>query len=96
MNYFKHHIKIEYQKITNLFGNIPDKVPRVITKKRIEVHDQSGEIYYTKKQIRFETSMLGSDLCDYSNADTVVEGIVSVSANAGANNIRDKKQTFSI
>ena len=40
--------------------------------------------------------MLGSDLCDYSNADIVVEGFVSVSANAGANNIRDKKQAFSI
>ena len=33
---------MEYQKITNLFGNIPDKVPRFITKKLIEGHDQSG------------------------------------------------------
>ena len=24
---------MEYQKITNLLGNIPDKVPRFITKK---------------------------------------------------------------
>ena len=27
------------QKITNLLGNIPDKVPRFITKKWIEFHD---------------------------------------------------------
>ena len=33
---------MEYQKITNLLGNITDKVPRFITKKGIEVHDQSG------------------------------------------------------
>ena len=33
---------MEYQKITNLLGNMPDKVPRFITKKCIEVHDQSG------------------------------------------------------
>ena len=34
---------MEYQKITNLLGNIPDKVRRFITKKWIEVRDQSGE-----------------------------------------------------
>ena len=71
---------MEYQKITNLLGNIPDKVPRFITKKWIEVHDQSREIYNTNKQIRFKTSMLRSDLCHYSDAYIVVKGIVTVSA----------------
>ena len=33
---------MEYQKITNLLGNIPDKVPKLITKKWIKVHDQSS------------------------------------------------------
>ena len=42
---------MEYQKITNLLGNIPDKVPTFINKKWIEVHDQSGETYNTNKQI---------------------------------------------
>ena len=32
---------MEYQKITNLLGNTPEKVPRFISKKWIEVHDQS-------------------------------------------------------
>ena len=73
-------MKMEYQNITNLLGNIPDKVPRFITKKWIEVHDQSGEIYNTNKQIRFKTSMLGSDLNDFSDAYIVVKGIVTVSA----------------
>ena len=40
----------------------------------IEVHDQSGETYNTNKQIRFKTSMLRSDLCDYSDAYIVVKG----------------------
>ena len=31
-------------------------------------------------QIRFKTSMLRSDLCDYSNAYIVVKGIVTASA----------------
>ena len=30
---------MEYQKITHLLSNIPNKVPRFITKKWIEVHD---------------------------------------------------------
>ena len=39
---FWHHIKMEYQKITNLRDTTSDNVPRSITKKWVEVHDQSG------------------------------------------------------
>ena len=59
-------------------GNTSDKVPRFITKKWIEVHDQSGEIYNTNKQIRFKTSMLRSDLRDFSDAYIVVKGKIIV------------------
>ena len=72
-------------------------MPRFTTKKWIEVHDQSGGAYNTNKQIRFKTSMLRSDLCDYSDACIAVKGIITASATDGDNNIRDKKkQTFSI
>ena len=33
---------MEYQMITSLLGTTSDNVPRFITKKWIEVHDQSG------------------------------------------------------
>ena len=56
---------MEYQQITNLLDTKSDKVPRFNTKKWIEVHDQSGKIYNTNKQIRFKTSMLRSELCNY-------------------------------
>ena len=72
---------MEYQKITNLLGNIPDKVPRFVTKKWMEVHDKSGTLedrYKSSKQIRFKTSMLRSDLCDYSDAYIVVKGDITV------------------
>ena len=82
---------MEYQRITNLLGNIPDKVTKFITKKWIKVHDQSGKIYNTNKQIRFKTSILRFDLCDFNDAYIVVKGIVTVSATNGVNNIRDKK-----
>ena len=55
---------------------MPDEVPRFITKKWIEVHDQSGSAedrYKPSKQITFKTSMLKSDLCDSSDAYVVYE-----------------------
>ena len=36
---------MENQKITNLLVNTSDKVPIFITKKWIEIHDQSRETY---------------------------------------------------
>ena len=54
---------MKYQKITNLLGNILDKVRRFSTKKWIELYDQSEETYNTNNQIRFKTSVLRSDLC---------------------------------
>ena len=53
-------------------------MPTFITKKWIEVHDQSEGTYSTNKQIRFKTSMLRSDLCDYSDAYIVVKGKINV------------------
>ena len=58
---FWYHIKMEYQKITNLLGTTPDEVPRFITRKWIEVHDQSGNAedrHKPSRQIRFKTSIL--------------------------------------
>ena len=83
---------MEYQKITNLLCNIPDKVPRFITKKWIEVHDQSGKTCNTNKQTRFKTSMLRSDLCDYSDEYIVAKGkIIVTNPN---NDAYDKKLAF--
>ena len=48
---------MEYQTITNLLGNIPDEVPRFITKKWIEIYDQSGNAenrYNPNKQINLK------------------------------------------
>ena len=85
---------MEYQKITNLLGNILDIVPRFITKKWIEVHDQSVGTYNTNKQIRFKTSMLRSDLCDFSDTYIVVKGNITV-ANPN-NNAYDKNLLLKI
>ena len=60
-----------------MLGTTLDEIPRFITKKRVEVHDQSGSAddrYKLNKQIRFKISMLRSDLCDYSDAYIAVKG----------------------
>ena len=80
---------MEYQKIVNLLGNTSDEVPRFITKKWIKVHDKSGKTYNTNNQIRFKTSMLRSDLCDYSDAYIVVKGKIIVTN--PRNDVYDKK-----
>ena len=52
-------------------------MPKFITKKWIENHDQSDcakNRYKPSKQIRFKTFMVRSDLCDYSDAYIVVKG----------------------
>ena len=71
---------MEYQKITNLLDTTLDNVPRFITKKRIEVHDQSCSAEDRDKP-RFKTSMLRSDLWDFSDAYIVVKGGVTASFN---------------
>ena len=71
---------MEYQKVTNLLGTTIDNVPRFITKKWVELHDQSGSAedrYKPNKQIRFKTSILRSDLRDFSNAYILVKGDIS-------------------
>ena len=52
---------MEFNKINNLLGAAHDKLPRLITKKWIEVQSQSGSTHNTSKPIRFMTSMLRSD-----------------------------------
>ena len=70
---------MEYQKITNL-GTTPNKMSRFVTKKWVEVHDQLGDAndrYKPNKPIRFKTSMLRSDLCNFSDAYIVAKGDIN-------------------
>ena len=67
---------MEYQKITKLLGTTLNEMPKFITKKSVEIHDQSGDVnerYKPNKPIRFITSMLRSDLCDFSDAYIVIK-----------------------
>ena len=86
---------MDYQKIKNLLDTAFGNVPRLIIKKWIEVHDQSGSAEDSCKpseQIRFKTSMFRSDLCNYGDAYIVVKGYITVTE--PNNNPFDKKIAF--
>ena len=71
---------MEFQKIVNFLDTTSDDkdLPRFVTKKWVEVYDQSGGNYNVNKEIRIKTSMLRSDLCDFSDAYIVVKGDIIV------------------
>ena len=71
---------MEFQKIINLLDTTSDDkdLPRFVTKKWIEVHDQSEKNYIINKEIRIKTPMLTSDLCDFSDAYIVVKREITV------------------
>ena len=71
---------MEFQKIVNFLDTTSDNkdLPKFVTKKLVEVYDQSQGNYDVNKEIRIKTSMLRSDLCDYSNAYIVVKGTITI------------------
>ena len=69
---------MEFQKIENFLNTKShENLPRFITKKWAEVYDQS-EGDNVKKEIRIKTSMLRSDLCDFSDAYIVLKGDITL------------------
>ena len=71
---------MEFQKIVNFLDTTSDNkdLPTFVTKKWIEVYDQSEGNYNVNKEIRIRTSMLKSNLCDFSDAYIVVKGNITV------------------
>ena len=59
---------MEYQKVINLLDNTSNQPSNLRTKTWIETNDESRGIYNVNSQIKFKTTMLMSNLCDYSDA----------------------------
>ena len=78
---------MEFQKITNFLDTISDDkdLSRFVTKKWIEVYDQSRGNCNVKKEIRIKTSMLKSDSCDFNDAYMFVKGDVTLEGDNDAN-----------
>ena len=87
---------MEYDKINNLLlseDNESKNLSKFVPREYVRVNSLSNT-YNENRSIRFKTSMLRSNLCDYSDAYILVKGTITVTApgaNDGANNIRDEK-----
>ena len=85
---------MEFQKIVNFLDITSDDkdLPRFVTKKWIEVYDQSEKNYNVNKEIRIKTPMLRWDFCDFSDAYIFVKGVIAVTNQDDAK--RNKAMTF--
>ena len=66
---------------------------KFVTKKWIKANDLSRGQYSINKNIKFKTSILRSDLCDYSDAYIVVERRIAAEGNSVVKT-RNKKLIF--
>ena len=80
---------MEYQKIINLLDDTMNQPSKLRTTDWVEINDESkGK--YDNSNIRFKTSMISSNLCDYSDPYILVKGTITVpnmaAAGAAVNN----------
>ena len=85
---------MEYQKIINLLDNKTNQPPKFRTKNWVEINDELRGTYNANSQIKFKTTMIGSSLCDYSDACILVKENITIintaTEDAGANNTNKK------
>ena len=74
---------MECQKIANLLNNESDQPSKFRTGNWIEINDESRG-NYANGDIKFKTTMLRSNLCDYADSYILVKGTITITS-AGAN-----------
>ena len=69
---------MEYQKIANLLDNTSNQTSKFGTKNWVEINDESRGGYITGSDIKFQTTMLKSSLCDYADTYILFKGTVTI------------------
>ena len=70
-------IIMEYQKIANLLDNVSNQPSKFRTRNWVEINDESRGTY-TSNDIKFKTTMLRSNLCDYADAYILVKETITI------------------
>ena len=89
---------MEYQKIANLLDSASNQPSKFRTRNWVEINDESRGTY-TSNDIKFKTTMLRSNLCDYADAYILVKETITITG-AGNDDVakradeRDKGATF--
>ena len=68
---------MEYQKIANFLDNTSNQQSKFKTRNWVEVNDESRGTY-TGNSIKFETTMLRSNLCDQADAYILSNGTITI------------------
>ena len=89
---------MEYQKKANLLESTSDNLSKFRTRNWVEINDESRG-NYANSDIRFKTTMLRSNLCDYADSYILVKGRITITgegdkAAAEPADERDKGVTF--
>ena len=79
---------MEYGKIANLLNDESNQPSKFRTRNCVEINDESRGTY-TSNDIKFKTTMLRSNLCDYADAYILVKRTITIT---GAGNDDDAKQ----
>ena len=91
---------MEYQKIANLLESTSDNLSKFRIRNWVEINDESRG-NYANSDIRFKTTMLRSNLCDYADSYILVKGTITITGagdNAGERQAdeRNKGVAFTI
>ena len=89
---------MEYQKIANLLESTSDNLSKFRRRNWIEINGESRG-NYTNGDIKFKTTMLRSNICDYANSYIFVKGTITITGAGDAAAARqadekDKEVTF--
>ena len=68
---------MEYQKLANLLDRASNQPSKFRTRNWVEINGESKETY-TNNDIKFKTTMLRSNLCDYADAYILVMGTITI------------------
>ena len=68
---------MEYQKIANSLDSASNQPSKFRTRNWVEINYESRGAY-TSNDIKFKTTMLRSNLCDYADAYILVKGTITI------------------
>ena len=75
---------MEYQNVINLLTDTTNQLSKFRTRNWVEINDKYRGTYNANSDIKFKTSMIRSNLCDYSDAYIQVKGNITVLNTAAA------------
>ena len=86
---------MEYQKIANLLGNASNQPSKFRTKNWAETNHKSKGAY-TGNDIKFKTTMLKPNVCDYADACIFVKGTITITGDDTAVRQADERDKGAI